>query len=210
MNHLILGSMLFTAALIISGTAIPDRTAAAVYEHTVVVRAEPDVAEAPPPGFEATPPAEIPASSDLIVDLPAPALAETEHVFQVPARFIGRQKASHSRASELIGAPVLGEDGTAIAEVTDLVLDENYHVTAVVLSTGGVLGLGSHKVALPRYSVAIHVANDGPRLSVPLSKTDLEEAPEFQPLRADGLLSDGNWLERRLRGTSKANSRMDG
>lgn len=191
MNHLIFGSTLLAAALIMTGTVIPDETDAAVYEHTVRVRAEPSV-EAPPRGFEATPPAEIPEAMDpdLIVDLPEPALASTKHVFQVAARFISRQRSGQARATELIGAPVIGEDGERIGTIADLIVDENYHVTAIVLSTGGVLGIGAHKVAVPRYSLDIHIAQDGPRASVPLSKADLEEAPEFQPLPASRLVSD--------------------
>lgn len=204
-NNLLLGSALFTVALIIGGIAIPDRTDAAAYDHTLQVRAEPDAVQAPPPGFEGTPPAEIPADTHaqaedgMIVDLPVPARAETKHVFQIPARFIGRQKPGQSRASDLIGAPVLGEDGELIAKISDLLVDENYHVTAIVLSTGGVLGIGDHKVALPRYSLDIKVVQNGLRASVPLSKADLQEAPEFQPLQPDGgLLSDGGWLQRKL------------
>jgi sporulation protein YlmC with PRC-barrel domain len=192
MNQLIFGSALLAAALFMTGAVFPDRTDAAVYEHTVRVRAEPGAAEAPPRGFEATPPQEIPEATDpdMIVDLPEPALASTKHVFQVVARFISRQKSGQSRATELIGAPVVGEDGERIGTITDLIVDENYQITAMVLSTGGVLGIGAHKVAVPRYSLDIRIAQDGPRASVPLSKADLEEAPEFQPLPAGRLVSE--------------------
>jgi sporulation protein YlmC with PRC-barrel domain len=116
----------------------------------------------------------------------------------MPIEFVTAQKPGQLRASELIGTPVFDRDGKPIAEISDLVVDGNYQVAAVVVSAGGTLfGLGDRKVALPRYAISIAGTSGVTRASVTLSEDDLANAPPFVPLYGSaGLLSDGGWLDR--------------
>ena len=196
MNTVRVGSMLLTLAVLVVGVT---QTANAVYQHTVRARSEPDAVQTPPPGFEGTLPAEVPGGTveaPASPSLPAPEIRQP--VLQIPVRFIGEQRPGQLRASQLIGAPVMGDSGGQIANIADLVLDESYHVTAIVLSSGGVLGIGSHDVAVPRFGMEIEVVQNEPRVSVKLSKAEFEQAPEFQSLESGGFLSDSGWLRKKL------------
>ncbi len=53
------------------------------------------------------------------------------------------------RASELTGANVYNDQGTAIGTVNDLLVDNDGKIQNVVLSVGGLLGVGTHYVSVP-------------------------------------------------------------
>jgi sporulation protein YlmC with PRC-barrel domain len=59
--------------------------------------------------------------------------------------------APHDRfhADELIGSEVRNRDDDPVGQVTDLVLDREGRILAIVVETGGELGLGGRTVAVP-------------------------------------------------------------
>jgi sporulation protein YlmC with PRC-barrel domain len=83
---------------------------------------------------------------------------------------------TESRAKRLIGGDVYGPDNTVIGTVADLIVDLGGRITAYVVSIGGFLGIGSHRVAVPTDDVKF--GEDG-RLTVNLTREQLAAAPEF-------------------------------
>jgi sporulation protein YlmC with PRC-barrel domain len=84
--------------------------------------------------------------------------------------------ARSARATKLIGSRIYAGDSD-IGKIADILLDrERAAVTAVVLSVGGLLGVGEKLVAIPIDRIKI----DGEaRFIVAMSKQDLEKAPAF-------------------------------
>jgi sporulation protein YlmC with PRC-barrel domain len=54
-----------------------------------------------------------------------------------------------SRVSEMIGTAVTGSDIRRLGEVKDVVLDREGRAVAVVIASGGMLGMGEKNVAVP-------------------------------------------------------------
>lgn len=193
--------------LLVIGAALaapaPERPAG--YEYTV--RAGTHEPEASlPDEFVATEPGEVPVDLPAIEALPAdPELLLAEDIVRaitIPVAFIDEQAPDQIRASELIGLPVFGTDGSHVADIVDLLVDGDNHVSAVVLSSGGVLGFGDRRVAVPRYSLIISGTDRERRASIPFDAADLAAAPEFQPRERDGRLSRaGNQADRPLFGS---------
>ena len=67
------------------------------------------------------------------------------------AKADGSLQQSHSawRSTKLDGATVYNEQGTSIGTIDDMLLDSAGHVSNVVLSVGGFLGMGSKYVEVP-------------------------------------------------------------
>jgi len=112
-----------------------------------------------------------------------------------PVVFIGEQAPGEVRVSELVGTPVAGHGGEYIAEIADLIVDDNHQLTTVVLSSGGMFGIGGHEVALPHTRITITSVPDGIRVYAPLSADDLADAPAFRARGDSDLLSQDNGLE---------------
>jgi hypothetical protein len=89
------------------------------------------------------------------------------------------QDANELRANWFIGTSVdtAGPGSTSIGSVEDLIIDENGRVTAVVISVGGFLGIGSKSVAVAWDQLQIEY--DGSELQIDTTRTSLEGAPEF-------------------------------
>jgi sporulation protein YlmC with PRC-barrel domain len=67
------------------------------------------------------------------------------------------------RASKLVGIGVIGEETRAIGKVDDLLVDRSGRGVAVVIATGGFLGLGEKHVAVPFDAVLWNTADDALR-----------------------------------------------
>ncbi|HEY0570454.1 MAG TPA: PRC-barrel domain-containing protein [Enterovirga sp.] len=63
------------------------------------------------------------------------------------------------RASKLVGIGVIGEETRAIGKVDDLLVDRSGRGVAVVIATGGFLGLGEKHVAVPFDAVLWNTAD---------------------------------------------------
>jgi len=59
------------------------------------------------------------------------------------------------RASDLIGHGVLGSNGESVGTVSDVILSRDGRISGYVIATGGVVGVGGRKVAVPSYAVQI-------------------------------------------------------
>lgn len=85
-------------------------------------------------------------------------------------------------ASGFIGMPVFGIDGIRIATVSDLILSRNHQVTAVVMASGGVFGIGEKRIALPIDELAIAQVSSGnkQRINAALARQDIINAPDVR------------------------------
>jgi sporulation protein YlmC with PRC-barrel domain len=86
-------------------------------------------------------------------------------------------KTGDVQASDLIGAAVKSASGESIGEVEDLIVTSAANVTSAVISTGGVLGVGAKKVAIPYKELSI--APDGHALFLNLTEEELQARPAF-------------------------------
>jgi sporulation protein YlmC with PRC-barrel domain len=97
--------------------------------------------------------------------------------------FILEQGPNDLRVAKLIGMPVFGVDGMQIAHISDLILNpDNQKVTAVVMTSGGIFGIGGKHIALPLDDLDIPQVTTGKKRSatVDLTKQDIENAPELR------------------------------
>lgn len=67
----------------------------------------------------------------------------------------------------------------AIGEVSDLVLDENGQVMALIVSVGGVMGLGERDVAISWDQIERNVDGDKITLTTDLNEESLKDAPKY-------------------------------
>lgn len=118
-----------------------------------------------------------------------PATAETEQAPAAPPpsdAVIPAQAAGDVRAEKLIGMTVYDTNGEKVGEVKDILFNEDGQATGVVLSVGGVLGLGAKQVGLQWSEVDIQPDADVAKIQY--NKDQLEAAPDFktdEALRAE-------------------------
>ena len=101
-------------------------------------------------------------------------------------RTIPVQAAHQIRTKELIGAKAVHQDHD-VGTVDDLLVEEkDAKVVGVVLSVGGVLGVGDKLVAVPWEHIDL-IKGEGPKpiLYLAMSKEQLEAAPDFEPSKLD-------------------------
>jgi hypothetical protein len=83
------------------------------------------------------------------------------------------------RASKLRGTDVLGADNKKIGSFDDLVIGKTDRVLFAIIQVGGLLGVGSHLIAVPYTS--LQISDDGRRIVLPsATKKQVESLPEFK------------------------------
>ncbi|HTO80992.1 MAG TPA: PRC-barrel domain-containing protein [Methylomirabilota bacterium] len=93
---------------------------------------------------------------------------------------IPQQAANDMRADKLIGMRVYNMNGDEVGKVDDILIGKDGKISGVVLSVGGVFGIGSKAVGLVWKEVDISPQQDTMQISY--SKEQLEVAPEFKRL----------------------------
>lgn len=85
-------------------------------------------------------------------------------------------------ADELRGAQVDDSTGEAVGSIADLLLREDGAIDAALIDVGGVMGVGSHRVALPfeRLEVMEEVENGAIRVLVDATEEQLLEMPAYE------------------------------
>jgi sporulation protein YlmC with PRC-barrel domain len=73
-----------------------------------------------------------------------------------------------------------------IGEVSDVLLDKDGHVTAVILSVGGFLGLGAKNVSVPFNALRVTEKEGKRYLVIDTTKEALTSAPGYQYDKASG------------------------
>jgi sporulation protein YlmC with PRC-barrel domain len=120
----------------------------------------------------ASPPAADPAA-------PAPAAEAAPPASPPPSdAVISAQSDGEVRADEIIGMTVYNAAGEKVGTVHDILLDKEGKATGVVLSVGGVLGVGAKSVGLTWKE--IDVKPDQQQVQISYTKDQLEAAPDFK------------------------------
>jgi len=125
----------------------------------------------PPAADQSTAPAE-PAPAPAAEAAPAPANPPPSDAV------ISAQSEGELRADQLIGMTVYNAEGEKVGAVHDILLDKEGKATGVVLSVGGVLGVGAKSVGLTWKE--IDVKPEQQQVQISYSKDQLEAAPDFK------------------------------
>jgi sporulation protein YlmC with PRC-barrel domain len=124
-----------------------------------------------------------------------PATAEAEPPASPPPSeaVIPAQAASDVRAEKLIGMTVYDTNGDKVGQVKDILFNEQGQATGVVLSVGGVLGLGAKQVGLQWSEVDIQP--DAEVAKIQYNKDQLEAAPDFKTQEAQKAEADAAQMQ---------------
>ena len=94
--------------------------------------------------------------------------------------YISAVPAEGRHASELMGADVRTADDEDIGSVSDLIIDKDGQVVAVVVGVGGFLGMGEKNVAISWDKVTQTGTADDQQLRIDATRDELTSAPEFE------------------------------
>lgn len=99
--------------------------------------------------------------------------------------------------SELIGANVRNPQGERIGKIEEVLLDANGQPSIAIVSTGGFLGVGDSKHAVP--FAALQLANNGSTdRMLDISREQLRQAPTLSGTQRPDM-SDRGWMEQNSR-----------
>lgn len=131
-------------------------------------------------------------SSDPAAPQPAPAMpgaatpASPESGAAAPTgeggSYLTGQEAGQLKATNYIGQPVFNAADESVGKVTDLVVDAERRIVAVVVGVGGFLGIGEKNVALPVDAVTANRDPENGTVKLVTTETaeSLKAAPEFK------------------------------
>ncbi|MGE3820566.1 MAG: PRC-barrel domain-containing protein [Isosphaeraceae bacterium] len=112
-----------------------------------------------------------------ILSLPFAALAaQAEPASQDSRASLGEIR----KVSDLLDSEVFDKTNESLANVEDLIFTPEGKPLYVVLSRGGVVGIGASHFPVPWEALGVRYANGRWGLSLPMTKTALEQAPTFQ------------------------------
>lgn len=93
---------------------------------------------------------------------------------------MGSDPAKGMQVSSLIGAEVKNTADEGIGSVSDLIIDRNGQVLAIVVGVGGFLGMGEKNVAVGWDEVTISGTADKQELRTDMTREELQSASEFK------------------------------
>lgn len=97
-------------------------------------------------------------------------------------RVLMQQQENQKTTSDLVGLAVFNPQGETVGKISQLVIDQDHRISAVVLSVGGFLGLGSKSVAVPWEAIQFDNKGGKDLAVVNLTNEELSNAPEFKTL----------------------------
>ncbi len=83
---------------------------------------------------------------------------------------------------QIMNATVKDRTGKDIGSVSNLIFDRSGKVSYVILSHGGVAGMGGKKIAVPAGAVTLSGSEEKKQVMVNASEADLNSAPEYNSL----------------------------
>jgi len=87
------------------------------------------------------------------------------------------------QANNLIGAEVKTSGDVDVGPVSDLIINEDGHIVAIVVSVGGFLGMGEREVAIGWDDVTRSATSDDVELQINATRDQLLAAPEYKKLK---------------------------
>ena len=142
----------------------------------------------PPAGDQTTAPATTPSGEGVGTVAAEPPATPPPSEAVIPA-----QRANEVRAESLIGATVFSPEGEKVGKVKDILFDTSGKATGVVLSVGGIMGLGAKSVGLTWEEV--DVQPEPKLLQVKYTEDQLEAAPSFKTQEAQQAESEAQQLQ---------------
>ena len=137
------------------------------------------------PGDDAAPPvksSEAPQSIEPAAPSIEPATPKSADA-SGSAQFLAKQASDDWLASHLIGQSVYNGQNEAIGDINDLVTDHSGKIVAVLIGSGGFLGLGEKDVALRFEDLRLsRDENDSVKIIADVSKDTLAAAPDYETL----------------------------
>ncbi len=134
--------------------------------------------QAQQPGDDASPPAQS-SEAPLSIEPAPPKSAEASGGGQ----FLAKQASDDWLASNLIGQSVYNAKDEKIGGINDLVTDRNGKIVAVLIGSGGFLGLGEKHVAVRFEDLKLaRDENNSIKVVADLSKETLASAPDYETL----------------------------
>ncbi len=113
------------------------------------------------------------------------ALGEKSTSLQAGSDFIASQNEGQWLANDYIGHNVVSSDGETVAEIDNIIVDQDGKVSGFTLSVGGFLGLGNRVIAVPTEAIQTSADEAGNmNLMLSVSVEQLEAAPEYVTLKA--------------------------
>jgi sporulation protein YlmC with PRC-barrel domain len=104
------------------------------------------------------------------------------------AKFVNSQRQDQYLASKFKGTDVIGSDDKKIGDVSDILFAKDGKIEAYVIGVGGFLGIGSKDVALAPTAFEVvagdHAKNAPDKLRLSMTKDELKNAANFEPLKA--------------------------
>src|SRR5262245_4685506 len=127
------------------------------------------------PGSDVAPPAQ----SSESMEPAAPKSAEASGSPQ----FLAKQASDDWLASNLIGQTVYNAEDEIVGDIGDLVSDRNGKIVAVLVGSGGFLGIGQKDVALRFENLRLaRDENDNVKIIADMNKEILAAAPDYETL----------------------------
>lgn len=117
---------------------------------------------------------------------PADAIHQAGPATASGPKFIRAKKPEHLMARRLIGRSVVSSNGKPIARVKDLIVARDGRIEGVVVTFGGVFGVGAKQVAVAlddARALSLNMPTEGV-LRVELTAKDLREAPAFRGINS--------------------------
>jgi sporulation protein YlmC with PRC-barrel domain len=131
--------------------------------------------QAPAAGVETPPP---PAASDTTAPESGAETMPLDTASSGSTEILTEESDDQVLAAKIVGKDVVDASGESIAKVDDVLLDKSGQVSGLVLSSGGVLGMGGKIVAISWQDVA--AAEGAEAITVDLTAEQLAAAPEFR------------------------------
>jgi sporulation protein YlmC with PRC-barrel domain len=132
--------------------------------------------------------------------LPAP----SEAVSSNSAQFLNKQESDDWLASNLIGKSVVNARDETIGEINDLVTDQGGKIVAVLIGTGGFLGIGEKDVGVRFEDLKLaRDENNDVKVIANLSQETLAAAPDYETLAEQQVTVGSNKSDREDTGEQK-------
>ncbi len=98
--------------------------------------------------------------------------------------FMSSIPAKGMQVNNLIGAEVKTSGDVEVGPVSDLIVNEDGHIVAIVVSVGGFLGMGEREVAIGWDDVTRSVTSDNDlELQISSTREQLLAAPEYKKVK---------------------------
>jgi hypothetical protein len=136
-------------------------------------------------------------SSEALPQSISPEVSSASPAPAASAQFLNQQKSNDWLASKLIGQAVVNAKNETIGDINDLVTDNGGKVVAVLIGSGGFLGIGEKHIAVRFEDLKLaHDENNRVKVIANLTKETLAAAPDYKTLDEQQVVEGANKSDR--------------